>query len=233
MATALDVINAALRNIGALAIEETATAAEAQNALNALNNMLSTWNTENLMIYAVLPQVFPVIANQPSYTMGVGGNFNVPRPVQIEAAFMRDAQGNDYEVDIVDYDNYSRIVSKGVASSIPSVMWDDNNFPLKTLKFWPVASDPSYSFVLWTWVAVQSFAALNTVVVLPPGYQRALEYNLALDLSPAYGKSISNDLAGLAASSKAQVKRINYDIKELRFDRSLVKRGTVFNWLTG
>jgi hypothetical protein len=233
MATALTIIEAALRNIGALAIEETATAAEAQDALNALNNMIATWNTENLMIYSVSPEVFPVVANQQSYTMGLGGDFNTARPVLIENAYMRDSAGNDYQISIVNYEVYSAIISKYTSSALSTVMYDDQNFPLKTLFFWPKASDASYSFVLWTWKAITSLPTLTTPISLPPGYQSALEYNLAVWLSPRYGRPITQDLKDLAISTKGQLKRANYEVKELVFDPTLTKRGRVFNWLTG
>lgn len=233
MATALTIIEAALRNIGAIAIEETVSAGEAQDALNLLNNMIATWNTENLMIYSVSPEVFPVVANQASYTMGPGGNFNTARPVLIENAYMRDSAGNDYQISIVNYEVYSAIISKYTSSALPTVMYDNQDFPLKTLTFWPIASDASYSFVLWTWKAITSLPILTTPIILPPGYQSALEYNLSVWLSPRYGKVISPDLRDLAVSTKAQIKKINYEVKKLTFDPTLTKRGRVFNWLTG
>ncbi len=233
MATALDIIKAALHNIGAIAIEEVPTAAEANDAFNLLNNMIAVWNTENLMIYSVNPEVFPVVPNQLSYTMGPGGNFNTARPVLIEDAYMRDSAGNDYKMSIVNYETYSAIITKTTSSALPTVMYDNQDFPLKTLTFWPKASDGSYSFVLWVWKAVASFAALSDTLSLPPGYQAALEFNLSVWLSPRYGKTVSPDLALLASSTKAQLKKINYEVKELVFDPTLTGKGRVFNWLSG
>jgi hypothetical protein len=233
MATAQTIVEAALRNIGAIAIEEPISGAEAADALNLLNNMIATWNTENLMIYSVTPEVFPVVANQASYTMGPGGNFNTTRPVLIENAYMRDSAGNDYQMSIVNYDVYSAIISKYTSSALPTVMYDNGDFPLKTITFWPIASDASYSFVLWSWKAITNLPLLTTAISLPPGYQSALEFNLAVWLCPRYGKTCPPELAALASSTKAQIKKINYEVKELTFDPTLTKRGRVFNWLTG
>ncbi len=224
MATVLDICNGAMREIGALALEEQASAAEAQQCLRKFNEMVEAWNTENLAIYSVQPLVFPVVANKQSYTMGVGGDFNVPRPVLIEVAMMRDALGNDYPMDIQDYNSYSQIISKTVTSSIPTVMYDDQNFPLKTLRFWPVAADASFSFVLWCWQQILGVSALGDTLALPPGYNRGLQYNLAIEIAPSFGVTPSATLMKLAAESKGSLKKINYDVKRLQFPSNLVDR---------
>ena len=56
--TAGDQINAALRLIGSLAEGETPSAATSQDALVALNQMLDSWSTERLAVYATQDQVF-------------------------------------------------------------------------------------------------------------------------------------------------------------------------------
>ena len=48
--TASDQINGALRLIGQLAESEVPSAATAQDALSALNQMIDSWNTERLSV---------------------------------------------------------------------------------------------------------------------------------------------------------------------------------------
>lgn len=48
MATALDVISLALKDIGVLAAEESAQASEAADALDTLNQMLVLWEAEGI-----------------------------------------------------------------------------------------------------------------------------------------------------------------------------------------
>lgn len=224
MATARTICADAMREIGALAIEETPTAGEAEFCLNKLIDMMDSWQTERLMIFTVAPHVFPVVANQASYTLGTGGNFNMARPVMIEDAYIRDAQGNDYPLELVTYDQYSQIISKSVASSIPTVLYADNGYPLQILRPWPVAADGSFSFVLWTWEALTQPTTLNSSVSFPPGYSKALKTNLAMDICSSFGKSASKELIKAATDSKAQVKRINYEVNRMGFDSQLVDR---------
>ena len=56
--TAAEQINGALRLIGMLAEAETPSAATAQDALAALNQMVDSWNTERLSVFSTQDQVF-------------------------------------------------------------------------------------------------------------------------------------------------------------------------------
>lgn len=234
MTTVSDIITSALQNLGALDIEEAPSAAEAAGGLATLNNMIATWNTENLLVYNITENVFPFVAGQASYTLGSGGDFNIPRPVKIDLAYSRDSQGNDYKMGVTDSpDMYADIISKYTQSTFPTFLYDNGDFPLKTITFWPVPSDASYSAVLWCWGAIASFVNISDTVTLPPGYNLALEYNLAVLLAPKYGRMVSEDLKALAISAKAQLKRINYSIKEMNFDPAMTGTGLVFNYYTG
>lgn len=234
MAVVLDIITSAMQNLGAIALEETPTAAEAANGLASLNNMIQMWNTESLMVYNIVSEVFPYVAGQSVYTMGVGGNFNTARPVRIEGAWTRDFQGNDYGMQITNnFEDYASIVSKYTTSTLPTVVYNAGDYPLTTLTFWPVPSSGSYSIVLWSWKSIADFVALTDPIVLPPGYQSALEFNLAVYMAPKYGKVVSQDLRDLAVKSKAQLKRINTTVDQLGFDGTLMNKGVAFNYYTG
>ncbi len=233
--TSGSIVTEALQEIGAIALEESPTAAESNAVLIQLNDMLDMWNTERLAVYNIEPEVFPYVANQGTYTIGPGGDFDTDRPVKIEAAYSRDSAGNDYKIGEVT-DNflyYSDIITKYTASTIPSILYADGNFPLQTLYFWCVPSDASYSAVLWLWRQLPQFADLSTDIVLPPGYKMALKKNLSVQIAPSFGRTISDDLRQQAKDSKAQIKRGNYNIKELHYDSSIVRRGRVFNYLNG
>jgi len=236
MTAVLQIITDAMMDIGALALEETPTDAEAAACLRALNNLLETWNTEELMIYNVTPHVFSYVANQQSYTIGTGGDFNVPRPVKIEGAFNRGNASTPSEFDIPIYvtenpDEYSSIISKRIATVLPLVVYDNGDYPLKTLYFWPIPTDTTYAPVLWYWTPVSSFATTSDTVSLPPGYQRALQKNLALEICPAFAAAPSQLLGAQAMESKAQIKRINYTVDVLDMPSGIP--GTERRWGLG
>lgn len=81
MTTVRKLITQALRDLGAYAIVEVPTAEDAQDALECLNQMIGTWQTESLVVYAKNQQVFtyPSTGHQ-SMTIGPTGDFVSPPP---------------------------------------------------------------------------------------------------------------------------------------------------------
>lgn len=86
MATGLDLISSSLRLINVLAAGETCPTDMASDALNVLNDMIDSWNTQRLAIYTTRIDDFPLTLNKQVYTLGAGGDFNIARPSQITGA---------------------------------------------------------------------------------------------------------------------------------------------------
>lgn len=228
-------ITQSLKDLGAIAVGETPTAEESNDALEALNQMVETWQTESLVVYAKNQQIFTYpVTGQKSYTIGPTGDFVTARPIRIDAAYNRDTNDNDYALYVAkDFSDYSQLITKDVSAQIQTVIYYDPTYPNGTLYNWPTPSDSGYRLVLWTWTSVTSFTSLDDVITLPPGYERALRSNLAVDLSPRYGRQIMPALAGAAVESKAQIKRTNMTIPTMRFELGIGQKGNNFNYLTG
>lgn len=75
--TALDLVTGALRGIGALAAGETPSPGDASDALQVLNDMLESWSTDHLFVYASVENILTWTPGQYQYTVGnpVGGTF--------------------------------------------------------------------------------------------------------------------------------------------------------------
>lgn len=84
--SAYDIITASFADCGTTAIGENLEAAMAQDGLNKLNRMVSGWLTQYGTVRAINRLVFPLVANQQTYTIGLGGDFNVPRPLTVVGA---------------------------------------------------------------------------------------------------------------------------------------------------
>ena len=241
MSTALDICTAALRLIGVGASGETLPAAEAQDALTSLNQLIQRWNLERLMIHAITLQQFSFVVGQQSYTIGSGGNFNTTRPVRIERATVKVlTQTPNYEVplQLVTDQEWSPIIEKSLTAEIPQLLWPQMTYGasgLATLWFWPIPSVVN-AVVLDTWGPITSLASLSTTVALPPGYEEAMQYGLALKLAPEYGRIPDAQLptiAEIAAESKAAIKSANSEPVLSRCDSALLKRGGYFDIRTG
>lgn len=208
MATALDMIKRSMRLIGALGQSEDPTAQEATDALNSLNSMLDSWSLERLMIYQVKQENFTWTGGQSSRTIGSGGNFSTTRPNKIEDGFVR-ISNIDYPYRVVNHDVYDAIPDKTTQSEYPEIIYYKQASPLGTLYAWPVPSD-SVSIYINHWVPLQSFSALTTSIALPAGYQRAIEYNHAVELHGEYPElDLPASVVQIARESKAAIKRTN------------------------
>lgn len=222
MATVQQIITDSLQDAGILAANETPNATDSQKMFRLLNRMMDTWSTEDLMIYNNVQEVFSLVAGQQTYTLGPGGDFNTTRPIDITQAAMRDTNGNDLTISIWDYEEYSVILSKPVQSSIALGIYYNAGFPLSEITLWPVVTGSTYRLVLWSWKRLTDFTALNDTIVLAPGYEDAIESNLALKACIAFQAPVPDGLAIWANESKAQIKRINVNVPELGFPTKLV-----------
>jgi hypothetical protein len=218
-----------------LASGESLDASAAADALSALNDMIDSWSTQEMLIPNQTREVFPLVASQQTYTMGVGGNFATSRPMQIVRALIQltnETPVVELGLDILTMEQYASVILKGTTSVFPLSIYSDNANPLTNISVWPVPTSSSNNLVLYSWKPLADIATLTTALSLPPGYQRALRFNLALDLAPEYGKALSEANVGIAAASIADIKRMNHRPRFLQVDDAIRASGGTYNWRT-
>lgn len=209
MPTALDLIEAAALKLGAKQTGEALTSDEATDGLSILNSMLDNWAINSLMVYQIVQNSYSWTADQQSRTIGTGGDFNATRPVRIEDGTYFRYSNIDSPVKIIrNRGNYDTIASKTVKSTYPEVLFYDPAFPLGVLYAFPVPSN-TLTLFLNTWQTLQNFSNLTTNLSLPPGYQWAIEHNLAVALEPVFVVPAPENVIREAGKSKADLIRIN------------------------
>lgn len=233
--TGQDLISASLRLIGVLASGEAPSASEANDALSTLNDLLDCWSTESLLINTKVREVFPLVSGQQSYAMGTGGDFDTTRPQKIENAIIQLISNNppiELPMKILNKDQYAGIILKALVSDFPLYVYADGAYPLENINVWPVPVNAN-NLVLYSWKPLTEVASLTADLIVPPGYLRALRFNLAIDLAAEFGRPITPEIAGIAAESKANIKRMNSGPHYLQVDESLRAKPAVWNWMTG
>lgn len=70
MTKPIEIISAALKDIGALEAGETPTPEAAADALFMLNDLVDQWSNENMMVFNVTEIIFTLISGQVQYTLG-------------------------------------------------------------------------------------------------------------------------------------------------------------------
>jgi hypothetical protein len=210
METAGDIINGSLRLLGVLAEGETPSADTSQDALRAMNQMIDSWNTERLSVFATQDQVFTWPAGQLSRTLGPSGDFVGNRPILLDdATYFKDpGTGVSYGIKMINQQQYNGIAVKTVTSTYPQVIFTNMTYPDIEMYIYP---RPTRALE-WHFISVEELtqpAALNTVLHFPPGYLRAFRYNLACELAPEFGVEPAPQVQRIAMTSKRNLKRIN------------------------
>lgn len=211
MTAAIDIITGALGELNAYAPGEPLSAADAQTGLMVLNDLLDSWSTEHLTVYNNNEYTYTLSPGVKSYTVGPGGDINIPRPLRITNVYTRitsNGQGIDYPCDVVSGDIYTSIGLKSQPGPWPKVLYYNEDYPLGTLFFWPVPTQAG-ELHLWTDDIFTTFANITDTVNLPQGYKRALRKCLAVELAPMFGREPSQALLAAASQAKAVVKALN------------------------
>lgn len=232
MPTALQLIKRSMRLVGALGGGETPTADEQTDGLTALNSMLDAWSVQGLNVYQIAQASYTWSSGQVSQTIGSGGDFAGSRPTHIEGAFQRESD-IDYPINIATEAQYSAIPDKATQSTIISWIYPDYGFPLVTLRAYPVPS-ANVTVYLRTWTALQSFSAATTDLAMPPGYEDAVVFNLALQLAPEYQRTPPPHVFRRAATTLRAIKSTNVRAPSSRMEVAYMgSQGSSFDYRTG
>jgi hypothetical protein len=139
MTTAGDIINGSLRLLGVLAEGEVPSAETSQDVLNAMNQMIDSWNTERLSVFSTQDQVFTWPSGLLSRTLGPTGDFVGNRPVLLDdSTYFRDAStGISYGIKLINQQQYNGIAVKTVTSTFPQVMFVNMTYPDVTINIYP------------------------------------------------------------------------------------------------
>lgn len=207
MPSALDFITRALRINGTLEENETPTTAMANDGLISINDMLASWSVDRTYVFATRQENFPLVAGTASYTIGPAAVFNTTRPTSISNVFVR-LNNVDYPVtELTDRKYFDNIAYK-LTPDVPQFYYYDTAFPVGTINLYPVP-DQVYTIYVDTWQQLQTFADLATVYTFPPGYNRAINYGLAVEIAPDDGNVISPVAAQIAQESRANIRNLN------------------------
>ena len=213
--TARELIEMALETLGVLDPHRSATSVQAQRGLRRLNNMVESWNASGRMIYTHERVSFVLTASHNPHTVGKSingsgaGDFDIVRPLKIDSAsILRSGDENEYPVTPLSKEQYQDIPLKSTQSDYPAYLWYEKTFPLGNIHLYPQPQS-ALTIILYVWRQIDSGMALTDRFALPPGYLRALEYNLAVEIASAFGKVPSKTVENIAKESKATIAKLN------------------------
>lgn len=208
MATAEDIINRALRLAGIIAAGEGGNPEELEAGRISLNAMLYSWSTDRLMIYAKRRDIVNLANGVQTYTVGIGGAINIPRPLSLLSVSLISTSALALPVDLIQIEDWQKIVEKSVQGQIPRKLYNDQAFPLSTFYVWPIPiGAPALDIA--SWVQLSQFAAISDTFNMAPGYELAVVSQLATQIAPEYGRQVTPDVARIATEAKASIQKLN------------------------
>lgn len=199
--TAQQLINQALRRIGELASGESPSTEESDDGLVALNQILANWSAQQVPVIGISRRTF-TLTGAALYTIGSGGTINVTRPLRIKSALVS-ANGIETDFEVVSAEVWAQAKQN-------RALFYDGAYPLGTIRLRPAPSGGTLE--LYNYEPISSLASLATAIDLPPGYERALVYALAMDLAPEYGRQIPPEVAAVAQEAMGAIASLNKQV---------------------
>ncbi len=233
MATAGESINGALRLLNVLDQTETANATQLANGLLALNQMLDSWSTERLSVFATTDQPFTWPTSTISRTLGPSGNFVGARPILVDDSTYFVANNISYSLNLINQEQYNAIALKTSTSPYPQWMFVNMDMPDITMYLWPVPTQ-ALAFHIVSVTPLTQPATSGTTLSIPPGYLRAFRFNLACEIAMELGVDAPASVKRIADISKRNIKRINAPMDVMAMPSALIeRRSNRYNIYTG
>lgn len=228
MTTATEIIGQALGLLGVKDPVEAVNGTEAANCLVRLNGLLDSWRTESLSAYS-LARVSASVAAATA-TIGPAGTFVLAsRPVRLELGCFFTAGGVDYPIDPIGADRFNAIPVKTNGGRGPSVVYIDEAWPAATLYFYPVPAS-AVTVTLLVQTQITAFADLTTSYSFPPGYARAMAFDLALEMAPEYQVAVTPLLMRRAEGAKRSVTRLNSRVPVLKLPAIVGRQSSTWRY---
>ena len=147
---------------------------------------------------------------------------------------MKDGSGHNFSVEVVTQQKWNEIGNRSslTSSNLPDTLFYDPQMPLGFLNLWPQPNAGGYTLFFDSYLQLADASVLTSQITLPPGYELAIQDNLAVALWPFCftGKPLPPAVEKAARLSLATVKRANKRNNVAQFDKELNPRGqSVYN----
>lgn len=216
------IVNGALGLFGGVGRGKAPQGWVGTQGLEVLNDMISNFSQDSLIIPNRTSESLPISAAQISYTIGVGGDFDTDWILSFETAFFRESD-SDYYIFPMTKEEWDLMPDKRITIR-PTRYYYEPAYPLGTIYF-NYKPPTTLTFHPTTLKPILEFASLATVVTLPRAYKRMLKYNLACEWASYFGKAVPRKVEEIAITSLDNIKgwQAKHRIPKLFVDGALLR----------
>lgn len=182
-------IEAALRKIGALAIDQTPAATEYTNGTIALNGLIGEFRALQMPIWARTSTSFALTASTQSYNIGSSQTINVPYPIHILQAWRVDT-GSTTRVPMEIIPNFNINLYPTTSAGRPIQINYQPKINQGVLQVWPVPDADAVTNCTVYIVYQRPYEYFNgstDTLDMPEEWVHPVIYQLAVRLAPEYG----------------------------------------------
>ena len=182
-------IDAALRTLGVLALDQTPETTQYTNALVKLNGLVGELRVKGLQIFQRTTYTMTLTNGISSYNIGTGLTLNTPYPLHLLQAIRLDANSSTrVDMDIIANSNFNRLPSN--SSGVPIQINYQPKMNMGVVQLWPTPDNYSATNVtiqLTYLRPLEYFSSSTDTADFPEEWVSAIIYNLAVRLAPEYG----------------------------------------------
>lgn len=218
MSTVNEIITSAMR---LCRIRDTSNASRMDEALLSLNHMIMSW--EESLINNVVSESLAVVSGTASYSIGSGGDFDTVRPLNIISAYLLSSDGISYPINTqMSIEDYNKISDKTNVARPLRLFYNASN-TLAYIYFDSVPDD-SYTLVLTSKKPFTGYVYTTDTILQPIEYEKAMIYNLAIDIAPEYGIELPNTVIQQAVNLKSIIETRNTNVVPvMEIDESILR----------
>lgn len=215
-----DLLTNALITCDAVAVGETPDSSEIARALQKFNDRVAALSLDNLWAFTITKYEETVISGKTTYSIGTGGDFDLPRPPEIVTITLKNA--NVWwplrQESAIQFENTVRL-EESIQQYIPYMYTYRATNPIGELEFYP---SPGSNFPIEITVREMktSYTLNDSLDDLPVGYVGYLEYAVASILAVDYGLDNARvgQIASIAENRLAAIKRQNVEPRKLKLE---------------
>jgi hypothetical protein len=200
--TGTELVNAALRQLGQIASGESGSPEELADGLASLNRLIGSWSAQGLSIPYLTREAILMNGSE-SYTLAT-------RPLAVKAVHVLSSNGAGKDAEVVYVDRWAQVRDRAATGLFAEVAYYDaaQSSPKLWLNPRPIAGSTAE---VYAYFPLAPLGGLGSSVDLPPGYEAALVFNLAVALAPEYlrGGEAPATLVGLANDAKQSIHGLN------------------------
>lgn len=245
MATNKTLIEQSLRLLGVIARGEPGDPAEIQSAYLIYQQMIDGWNTHETLINSVTTRELHFDGIKSSFKIDTNlfGDINIVPPVLIKSVNINLSNGTLVSCDYAPLELFAGLTKNRVATPR---YWYYERFYNQTPALGDIISTATGLLQFSTIPQANEIAIITSLVPLapkygltiesglPPVYEAAVRWNLAIELAPEYGKPISDVMAVKAKSSLNDIMRMNHRPMHATIDAGILPtRGGYYNVNSG